>query len=120
MTFNIDFPFRTDRRGRTATTDDDDHIRDMIEQVLFTNPGERINRPEFGTGLAQILFASNSPEMAAALQFTAHAALQRWLGDVIEVQGLRVTSEESTLRVEVQYIVRKTSQPTTARFIQKL
>ena len=64
---NIDFPFHFDNRGRTAATDDDDHIRDMIEEFLFTNPGERVNRPDFGSGLLQMVFAPNSPELAAAL-----------------------------------------------------
>ena len=113
---NIDFPFHFDSRGRTATTDDDDHIRDMIEQLLFTNPGERVNRPDFGSGLLQLVFAPNSPELAAALQFTMQAALQRWLGDLIEVQHLQVTSEDSTLRVLLQYVVRRTSQTQTAQF----
>ena len=80
----------------------------MIEQLLFTNPGERVNRPDFGSGLLQLVFAPNSPELAAALQFTVQAALQRWLGDVIDLQSLEVTSEDSTLRVVVQYAVRRT------------
>ena len=67
---NIDFPFHFDGRGRTAATGDDDHVRDMIEQLLFTSPGERVNRPDFGSGLLQLVFAPNSPELAAALQFT--------------------------------------------------
>ena len=92
-------------------TDDDDHIRDMIEQFLFTNPGERVNRPDFGSGLLQLVFAPNSPELAAALQFTIQAGLQRWLGDLIEVQALEVTSEEATLaRRLVQYVVRRTGE----------
>jgi Bacteriophage baseplate protein W len=107
---NIDFPFHFDRRGRTATTGDDDHIRDMIEQFLFTNPGELVNRPDFGSGLLQLIFAPNSPELAATLQFTVQAGLQRWLGDLIEVQALEVTSEEATLRVLVQYVVRRTGE----------
>ena len=94
---NIDFPFHFDSRGRTASTDDDDHIRDMIEQLLFTNPGERVNRPDFGSGLLQMVFAPNSPELAAALQFTTQAALQRYLGDVIDLQQLQVTAEDATL-----------------------
>ena len=65
---NIDYPFHFDSRGRTAATDDDDHIRDMIEQFLFTNPGERVNRPNFGSGLMQLVFAPNSNEFAASLQ----------------------------------------------------
>jgi phage baseplate assembly protein W len=105
---NIDFPFHFDSLGRTATAGDDDHIRDMIEQLLFTNPGERVNRPDFGSGLLQLVFAPNSPELAAALQFTVQAALQRWLSDVIDLQALEVTSEDSTLRVTVQYVVRRT------------
>jgi phage baseplate assembly protein W len=105
---NIDFPFHFDSRGRTATTGDDEHIRDMIEQFLFTNSGERVNRPDFGSGLLQMVFAPNSPELASALQFTIQAGLQRWLGDLIEVQALEVTSEEATLRVLVQYVVRRT------------
>ena len=107
---NIDFPFHFDKRGRTATTDDDDHIRDMIEEFLFTNPGERVNRPDFGSGLLQMVFAPNSPEIASALQFTIQAGLQRWLGDVIIAQKVEVTSEDSTLCVLVQYVVKSTHQ----------
>jgi uncharacterized protein len=107
---NIDFPFHFDGRGRTAITDDDDHIRDMIEQFLFTNPGERVNRPDFGSGLLQLVFAPNSPELAAALQLAIQAGLQRWLGDVIEVQALEVVSEEATLRVDLKYVVKRTQE----------
>src|SRR5262245_49170551 len=110
---NIDFPFHFDGRGRTATTQDDDHIRDMIEQLLFTSPGERVNRPDFGSGLLQMVFAPNSSELAAALQFTTQAALQRYLGDLIDLQTLEVTSEESTLRVVVKYVVKRTGDVRT-------
>ena len=115
---NIDFPFHFDNRGRTATTSDDDHIRDMIEQLLFTNPGERVNRPDFGSGLLQLVFAPNSPELAATLQFTVQAALQRWLGDLIEVQALEVTSQDSTLRVVLQYLVRRSGEQRMETFEQ--
>jgi hypothetical protein len=107
---NIDYPFHFDGRGRTATTSDRDHIRDMIEQLLFTSPGERVNRPDFGSGLMQMVFAPNSPELAAALQFTVQAALDRWLGDVIEVHGLEVTSQDATLTVALAYAIRKTGE----------
>ncbi|MCS6303130.1 MAG: GPW/gp25 family protein [Nitrospira sp.] len=113
---NIDYPFHFDHRGRTATTGEDDHIRDMIEQFLFTNAGERVNRPDFGSGLLQMIFAPNSPELAAALQFTVQAGLQRWLGDVIEVRTVEVTSEEATLRVVVNYLVRRTQETRVATF----
>jgi Bacteriophage baseplate protein W len=110
---NIDFPFHFDERGNTATTSYDDHIRDMIEQLIFTNPGERVNRPDFGSGLMQLVFAPNSSELAATLEFALQAALQRWLGDLIEVQELEVTSQDATLRVVVQYVVRRTGEPRT-------
>jgi len=115
---NIDFPFHYDTRGRTAATDDDDHVRDMIEQLLFTNPGERVNRPDFGSGLLQLIFAPNSPELAAALQFTVQAALQQWLGDVIQVQALEVSSEDSKLQVELKYFVLRTAEERTDTFVR--
>lgn len=113
---NMDFPFHFDSRGRTARIDDDEHIRDLIEQFLFTNAGERVNRPEFGSGLLQMVFAPNSPELAAALQFTVQAGLQQWLGDLIEVQRLEVASDDAELRVELQYLVRRTQQTRTTAF----
>jgi phage baseplate assembly protein W len=114
---NIDFPFHIDGRGRAAATDDDDHIRDMIEQVLFTNPGERVNRPDFGSGLLQLVFAANSPELAAALQFTLQAALQRFLGDLIDLQQLQVDAQDARLSVVVNYVVRRTQQARTETFV---
>lgn len=110
---NIDFPFGFDQRGRTASTDDDDHVRDMIEQLLFTNPGERVNRPDFGSGLLQMVFGPNSPEIAAALQFTVQAALQRYLGDVIRVDSLEVTSNDATLQVALSYTILATGEART-------
>jgi phage baseplate assembly protein W len=117
---NIDFPFRIDGRGRTAATDDADHIRDMIEQLLFTNPGERVNRPDFGSGLLQMVFQPNSVELAAALQFTLQAALQQTLGDRIQLLGVAVTNEDSTLQVTVQYAMRGEQQVQTAQFSREI
>jgi phage baseplate assembly protein W len=114
---NIDFPFHIDRSGRTAATDDDDHIRDMIEQILFTSPGERVNRPDFGSGLLQMVFAPNSVELASALQFTTQAALQRYLGDVIDLQQLEVSAVDAALNVTVKYVVRRSQQSRTQTFV---
>jgi uncharacterized protein len=107
---NIDFPFHFDETRRTAQTSDADHLRDMIEQLLFTSPGERVNRPDFGCGLRQAVFAPNSPELASALSYTARAALQRFLGDVVEVQAMEVSAEEATLKVVVQYLDRRSGE----------
>jgi phage baseplate assembly protein W len=113
---HIDYPFHFDNRGRTARADDDDHVRDMIEQFLFTHPGERVNRPDFGSGLLQLVFAPNSPELAATLQLNIQAGLQQWLGDVVEVQAVEVTAQEASLHIEVQYTVLRSGESQTASF----
>lgn len=116
---NIDYPFHFDSRGRTATTGDEDHICDMIEQFLFTNPGERVNRPDFGSGLLHLVFEPNSPELAAALQFTIQAGLQRWLGDLIEVRELKVDTRPDNpeiLSVTIQYMIRRSGQVRAGHF----
>ncbi|MCL4829495.1 MAG: GPW/gp25 family protein [Caldilinea sp.] len=107
---NIAYPYAIDGSGRTAQPDDDEHIRQMIEQLLFTAPGERVNRPTFGTGLRQLLFAPNSPELATATEFMVQGALQEFLGELIRVEAVDVVSEEATLRVTVQYLVQRTQQ----------
>jgi hypothetical protein len=100
----IDFPLMIDGAGRVATTDADDHVRDMIEQILFTRPGERTMRPDFGCGLAELLFEPNSTVLAAATELRVRASLQRWLSDVADVEHVAVRAEESRLVVEVSWI----------------
>lgn len=102
---NHAYPFSYDAQGRTATADYDDHIRQMIEQVLFTAPGERVNRPTFGCGLLQLVFAGNSETLTATTQFVVQSALTQWLGDVIEVEAVQVDAIDAELRVIVRYTV---------------
>ncbi|HOE45821.1 GPW/gp25 family protein [Methanothrix soehngenii] len=112
----IDYPFHFNNLGRTAETTDDNHIQDMIEQVLFTSPGERVNRPNFGSGLMQLVFAPNSDALAAATQLTVQSSLQQWLGDIINVEAVIVENEESMLTVSVQYVIRRTQERNMAEF----
>ena len=112
----LDYPFHFDGRGRTASTSYEDHIRDLIEQVLFTSPGERVNRPGFGSGVMQLIFAPNSDELAAATQLLVQGALQQWLGDLIQVEAVQVESRDATLQVSIQYTIRRTQQRQTAEF----
>ena len=112
----LDYPYHFDARGRTAETGEDAHIRDMIEQVLFTAPGERVNRPSFGSGLMQLVFAPNSEPLAATTQFLVQGALQQWLGDLIMVESVQVEAHDGTLRVAIQYLVRRTQTRQTAQF----
>jgi phage baseplate assembly protein W len=116
----LDFPFRIDPRGRSAEVVADVHIRQMIEQVLFTLPGERANRPDFGCGLLQLVFAPNSEALAAAVQSTVQGALQQWLGELIEVHGVQVDYPDSLLSVTVQYVVRRDRERQLATFTRVL
>lgn len=116
----IDYPFRFDGRGRTGLADEEEHIRDMIEQFLFTSPGERVNRPDFGSGLLQLVFAPNSPELAAAVQYTIQAGLQRWLGDLIDLQAVEVEPDEAIMRILVAYQIRRTGEDRSAIFERRI
>ena len=112
----IDYPYHFDGRGRTAMTSDADHLRDMVEQVLFTRPGERVNRPDFGSGLMQLVFAPLSDELASATQFLVQGALEQWLGRLIAVDEVRVTREDGTLRVSVSYVIQSTGERRLEQF----
>ena len=112
----IDYPYRFDGRGRPAQTTPDDHIRDLIEQVLFTTPGDRVNSPTFGSGVLQLVFAPNDDALATATQVTVQGALQQWLGELILVEDVDVESEDAVLRVQVRYVVRRTQQRQVANF----
>ena len=74
--------------------------------------------PDFGSGLLSLVFSPNSPELAAAMQTLMQAAIERWLGDLIEIQTLDVTSEDSTLRITLQYLLRLTGELRTSTFEQ--
>ena len=116
---NIDFPYHFDGRHRTATTDASDHICDLIEQFIFTSAGERVNRPDFGSGLLQLVHAPNSPELATALQYTLQAGLNRWLGDLIEVRDLQAQADDSQLRVMISYVIRRTNDSRTVELTRR-
>src|SRR6266700_4173363 len=98
---NLNSPYQFDGRGRTREAAIQDYVTQLVEQVLFTAPGERVNLPDFGSGLLQLPFALNSVEMAAATQFTVQAALQKWLSNYVRVQSVTADVEEAKLTVTV-------------------
>src|SRR5580692_4729065 len=100
---NVNFPYQFDGRGRTKAAAQSDYVTQLVEQVLFTSPGERVNLPDFGSGLLQLPFAPNSFEMAAATQFTVQSALQKWLASYVKVQSVVASADEGTLTVTVTY-----------------
>ncbi len=112
----INYPFCVDRRGRTASATEQEHLQELIEQVLFTAPGERVNRPSFGSGLMQMVFAPLGEELATTTQFLVQGALEQNLGDLIQVESVQVSAIDTTLQVIVQYMVRRTGQRQVAEF----
>ncbi len=109
-TIEIDFPFQIGGNGRTSITDEETHIQQLIEQILFTMPGERVNRPTFGSDVSKMLFAPNSAAAAPALQLAVQGALLQYLGDRIIVNSVDVESLDATLKVTIRYLVRATQE----------
>lgn len=113
MSAPIAHPFRVDGRGRVASAGDADHLDQLVEQVLFTSPGERVNRPDFGSGLSQLVFAPNSEELQTAVEYLVQGALQQWLGDLLQVEDVTVAHDDAVLAVTVRYVVLRTQQRRT-------
>ena len=116
----LDYPFHVDGRGRTGTTANDPHLREMIEQVLFTDIGERVNRPDFGCGIKRLVFAPNSQPLAAATQALVKSALQKWLGDRIQVNTVDVAAVEASLTVTVSYTSRAAGTAQVSQFTRSV
>jgi len=114
---NVKYPYGFDSSGRTAQTSLPGHISDMIEQILLTSPGERVNRPTFGCGTAQLVFAPNSDALAAAQQQVIQASLQQGLSDLIRVNAVDVSAQDSTLRITVTYTIIQSQQQQTQQFV---
>jgi uncharacterized protein len=115
---DVAFPFHVDGRGRTAEASSTAHVRDLIEQLLFTSAGERVNRPSFGTGLMALVHEGARDDLASATQLLVQGALQQWLGDVLEIEAVDVAGGESTLVVSVRYRVRLTGEQRIDTFRQ--
>ena len=114
---NLNFPYQFDGRGRTAEASLQDYVKQLVEQVLFTSPGERVNMPDFGSGLLQLPFAPNSVELASATQFTVQAALQKWLGGLVKIQSVVASAQDAVITVTVTYSVLTTDVTQVQTFV---
>jgi uncharacterized protein len=114
---NLNFPYQFDGRGRTREVSPGDYVRQLVEQVLFTSPGERMNLPDFGSGLLQLPFAPNSEELAAATQFAVQGALQKWLSTFIKVQSVVASAQDAVLTVTVTYALLNTDVTEVQTFV---
>jgi Bacteriophage baseplate protein W len=112
----IGYPFRFDGGGVTARADAAAHVRDLIEQVLFTGPGERVMRPDFGSGVRQLVFTPDAQPLAMAVQMSIQAAINAWLSELVDAAEVSVTMREETLRILVRYVLRVSGQTVTERF----
>src|SRR5271170_4787897 len=114
---NVKYPYGFDSSGRTAQTDLPGHISDMIEEILLTSPGERVNQPTFGCGVMQLVFAPNSDALAGAQQKVIQASLQQWLSDLIRVNAVYVTAQDSTLLITITYTIIQSQQQQTQQYV---
>jgi uncharacterized protein len=115
---DLAFPYGFDGTGHTAqAASPAAHVADLIEQILFTAPGERVNRPTFGSGTAQLVFEPASAVLAATAQQAIQAGLQQWLPDLIRVQSVTVTADDAAVQVTVSYTVLAAQQQLTQQFV---
>lgn len=115
----LEFPYHFDGRQRTAEASPSVHARQLIEQLLFTQPGERVNRPDFGAGLLQLVFAAGSPEVAATAEYLIRGALQQFLAERIAVSQVTVEAVEAALLIRIEYTILETGEASTAQFMQE-
>jgi hypothetical protein len=114
----LQFPYGIDRTGRTATSRSEaEHVRQLIEQVLFTAPGERVNRPTLGTGVKQLVFEPGGEQMITAAQHLVRGALQQWLAEYIEIHDVDIEVTEGTVEVTLRYALRRTGEPRVETFM---
>lgn len=113
----VGFPFRINSYGRISDPEYPRHVEQMIELLLFTSPGDRVNRPDFGCGLLELLFGSDTQAVANAAQYVVRGALQQWLGDVLSVREVVVEpGDDGRLTIRLAYVLRQEEQVRVATF----
>lgn len=118
MRHHVFAPFQFDLGGRTAEADLDTHVRHLIDAILFTAPGERVNRPTFGAGINAAVFSPAENDLFTATRFVIEGALQQWLGDQIDIDDIDVAGDDAVLRVRVVYRVRRTGTQSAVELVQ--
>lgn len=103
MNIQYSYPFEIDKNGKVKRTNERKHIRDLIKQILFTRPGERVNRNSFGTGLAFLLGKSVDAELATTQQMLVQGQLQQWLGTRIIVKSVDAITKKNVFEIIVRY-----------------
>lgn len=105
---SLHYPFAIDKKMGVLMEEKDfcNHVRQMMMQVLFTNTGERVNRPDFGCGLRRMVFAPNSDATASLLQVMITQAMDKWLGDLITTEKIETKAINERLEVKIVYTLK--------------
>ena len=119
-TRGLRFPFQVSQRGVAATSGRLDVIRQQMEQLLLTIPGERVNRPDFGCGVQRLVFAGASPEAAAAAEYVISTAIRRYMAELVQLDAVRVTVEDTLMHIDILYTVLDSGEELAATFTQPL
>ncbi len=107
------YPYRIDFSGRTATVDVQAYVQGLIESMLLTSPGERVNRPTYGGGLMQYVFAPADGQLVGAAETLIRTAVVQWLGDVLTLQSLTVAAEPAEIVITLAYLINASQQSVT-------
>jgi phage baseplate assembly protein W len=113
------FPFRIDAAsGQAARSSYQDHVDQMIRQILLTDPGERVCLPDFGAGIRRLLFAPITAQLQATATMMITSALNTWLGNQITVSSVTVQTPastpgvpEGTILIDIAYVLTETQSP---------
>lgn len=103
MSRNLAFPFRISSDGRPERVDRRTTLRHQLEQLLFTLPGTRVNRPEFGCGVQRLVFEGADIEAAATAEYLISTSIRRYLGELVSLDTVRVSVDDSTLYIDILY-----------------
>ncbi len=114
--FDVSFPLRIDNRGRMATAGYETHVREMLEQLLFTQPGERVNRPDFGTPISAAIFDRPTDELISSLEFQVSTSVQRFMGEVVSLENVSIDVVDDQIEIILTYTIIALNQSTEERF----
>jgi hypothetical protein len=113
-------PFQIGELGAPRAAGRVTAVRQMIEQLLFTLPGERVNRQDFGCGVQRLVFTGASEETAVATEYVIRVGLSRFLADVLTVDAVRVTVQDVTLVIDILYTLVETGEELAETFRRPL
>ena len=117
---HLSFTFRIGSDGRTAQVATlEEHVRDELMQLIFTNLGERAFLPEFGGGVRRLIFENINDTTAVMTKAMLAQAISRWLSQRITLEELMVETDNSTILVDLTYRIAGTEDRRRVRFERK-